>query len=147
MQMIVDIFKQLGVDDTIFTQFALVFVLFFLIKNVLMAKLQDVIELREGKTTKLEGDANQKFQEAEQLSQKYNDKIAEANAKAQKIFSDKKDEVNSDQKKVFEAAEKKTDAEVLDKKKKYEEELKKHKELVMQNADSLASNLINKITE
>ena len=53
MDMILTIFKSLGVDQTVFIQFATLIIIFFLVSNLLFSKLQEVLALREEKTTKL----------------------------------------------------------------------------------------------
>ena len=75
MDKVIQIFTQLGVDSTIFAQFAIFTALFFILKYVWFNKLLKVIELRELSTTKRESQANDKFNEAEKIAQKYDDEI------------------------------------------------------------------------
>ena len=66
MDMIIGIFQKLGVDQSVFYQFAIFIVLSQLFVHLLFNKLQFVLQTRESKTTKLRCEAGEKFKEAEQ---------------------------------------------------------------------------------
>ena len=99
LQQIVD---QLGVDYTVFYQFATLCVLFLITKFLFFNALQFVIENREEKTTKLESSAEVVTEKANKLSNEYKDKIDEAyRASKEKTLAEKNN--------LFEIAEKYTD--------------------------------------
>ena len=91
MDKVIQIFTQLGVDSTIFAQFAIFTVLFFVLKYVWFNKLLSVIELRENSTTKRDSNANEKFNEAGKLAQKYDDEIQDTYAETFKNVNSKKE--------------------------------------------------------
>ena len=76
MDKIIQIFTQLGADQSIFYQFAIFIVLFVLLKVVLFNKLLFVLETRENKTTKMEELANNKFSQADKLSKDFEEEIS-----------------------------------------------------------------------
>lgn len=146
MNEIIAIFKQLGVDSTIFFQFAIFVVFFAIVKVLLFDKLQFVIELRESKTTKLEGEANRKFQDAERLADEYREKMTDAQATSQeKLKSGKADVVNRERAK-YEEAQKKIIAEMDSDRKTFEQELSQKKGEILSQADVLAAELVNKLS-
>jgi len=146
METIINIFKSLGVDESIFVLFGLFCALYVVLKLVLFGKLQEVLESREGKTTGLEGNANKKFAEAEEMISKYNDKIEKANIEAQSIFSTKKSEIISRELKNYKEAESRVNRDVDAKRAEFTAELNEQKVTVMKSADSLSENLVQKLT-
>ncbi len=142
----VDVFKKLGIDSTIIFQFIIFLATFFILKVLFFSKLLFVLEQREGKTTKLEGTANEKFAEAEKMSNKYNDEVQEANVKAQELFSEKKNQIIDKERARFKSEESKVNADLDQKRKEIESEFLIQKEAVLKNADSLAGDLSNRLT-
>lgn len=142
----VDVFKKLGIDSTIIFQFIIFLVTFFLLKVLFFNKLLFVLQQREGKTTKLESEANDKFAEAEKMAAKYNDEVHEANVKAQGLFSSKKAEVIDKERARFKEAEAKVNGMLDEKRKEIEADFAVKKDALMKNADDLAGELSNKLT-
>lgn len=146
MESLIAIFNQLGVDGSIFYQFVLFFVLYFVVRSLLFKPLQDVIEDREGKTTKLEGQANHKFEKAKKLETEYKEKIDSAYLEAQEVFHSKKTEVIQREREVF----KKAEAEILNE---YEEKRKQElaaieskRNEILDQAKNLSNDLVEKLT-
>ncbi len=146
METIINIFKSLGVDETIFVLFGMYCALYVVLKVVLFGKLQEVLEQREGKTTGLEGNANKKFAEAEEMIAKYGEKIEKANIEAQSIFSSKKDEIVARERENFKQAESRVNRDIDTKRTEFTSELNEQKKTVMQSADALSENLVQKLT-
>lgn len=146
MDTFLNIFKSLGADVTFFYQLVLVLVFYFVLKYSLFGKLQEVLDLRENKTTKLEGNANKKFAEAEELAQKYKAELAKANQEAYSLLSDKKAAAESAQKAKLKEVENQLNIQVEAKRKEFMAELEVHKENVLKEADSLSGDLVNKLT-
>lgn len=146
MDTILNIFKSLGADETFFYQLALVIIFYFALKMSLFSKLQEVLDLRENKTTKLDGNANKKFAEAEQLSLKYKSELEKANQEAYSIVSQKRNEALNQQKKKVKEVEARLNSEVEEKRKEFMAELEVHKTNILKEADSLSSELVNKLT-
>lgn len=144
MDLVLSVFKKLNVDQTVFIQFAILVVLFFLLKVIFFNKLQFVLELRESKTTKLEDNANKTFSEAEGLSQKYKDEIDKAYVEAQEKYNKRKSEILDREKQNIKTAENQINLDVEKERAQFVAELDSKKKEVLNNADSLAKNLVDK---
>lgn len=147
MDAIVGIFVSLGVNKTIFIQFAIVIALYFVLKMVLFSKLQFILELRENKTTKLEGAANKKLQEAEAMAQKYKDQLDQAHQEAYRVLNKKKEEVLSREHKIIKAKEAELNSLVETKRKESEALVATQREEVLKSVDSLSGDLVNKLIQ
>jgi len=146
METFLNIFKSLGADVTFFYQLALVIIFYFTLKVSLFSKLQEVLDLRENKTTKLEGNANKKFAEAEELSQKYKSELDKVNHEAFGVIASKKNVVLDIQKAKIKDVEAKLNVQVDEKRKVFMTEVAEHKATILKEADSLSSDLVNKLT-
>lgn len=146
MDTIIGIFKSLGVDSTVFTQFIIICILYLVLRNLLFNKLQEVLELREGKTTKLEENANKKFIEAENLAKSYKEKINNAQSEAFSKLSKVKEDILKVEKDKLKEEEAKLNGEIEAKAKLFKEEVDQKKQQILASADSLANDLINKLT-
>jgi F-type H+-transporting ATPase subunit b len=144
MDLVLSVFKKLNVDQTVFIQFAILVVLFFLLKVIFFNKLQFVLELRESKTTKLEDNANKTFSEAESLSQKYKEEIDKTYVEAQEKYNKRKTEILDREKQNIKIAENQINQEVEQDRAQFVAELDSKKKEVLNNADSLAKNLVDK---
>ena len=142
----VGVFKKLGIDSTIIFQFVIFLITFFILKVLFFSKLLFVLEQREGKTTKLEGKANDKFAEAERMSAKYNEEVQETNVKAQELFSTKKSEIIDRERARFKTVETEVNKELDQKRKEIETEFATKKESLLKSADELAGELSNRLT-
>lgn len=147
MKLVYDIFEKLQLNQTFFTQFILVIIIFFLVKFLLMSKLQEVLDLREGKTVKREAGANEKFSKAGELADKYSQRIAEANSNAQKKIELKKQEVNKKEQNIFKEEVAKVELEMTGKREKTFQEVEVHKAAMMNEKDVLVEQLIEKVTK
>ena len=145
MDMIIGIFQKLGVDQSIFYQFAIFIVLFAALKAVFFNKLLFVLQTRESKTTKLDHQAGDKFKEAEKLSEKFETEIQKANEEAHQNMSELK---NSNLKKIH-ADQKEKETKVLanyeEQKKAVIAEVEAKRDAVLQNSKELSENLVNKL--
>jgi F-type H+-transporting ATPase subunit b len=144
MDLVLSVFKKLNVDETVFIQFAILVALFFFLKMIFFNKLQFVLELRESKTTKLEDNANKTFSEAESLSLKYKEKIDKAYVEAQGKYNKRKTEILEREKQNIKNAENQINQELEQERTQFVAELDSKKKEVLNNADSLAKNLVDK---
>ena len=101
MDAILSIFQSLGVDQTVFVQFILVIVVFTILSAFLFPKVQEVLELRESKTTKLEGHAHALYKKAEELAEQYKNNIEKTHQEAQAATSKKKSELINSEKELL----------------------------------------------
>lgn len=145
MDMIIGIFQKLGVDQSIFYQFAIFIVLFAALKAVFFNKLLFVLQTRESKTTKLDHQAGDKFKEAEKLSEKFETEIQKASEEAHQSMSEMK---NSNLKKI-QADQKEKELKVLanyeEQKKAVIAEVEAKRDAVLKSSNELSENLVNKL--
>jgi len=147
MGTIYKVLESLAIDHTFFYQFAIVVVLYLILRSLLFGKLQEVLDLREAKTTKMESGANEKIQMAEKLAQQYKDKIAQAKQEAFQIITKNKDEIISREAVKIKSHEEKVEAEIAVKRSEFEKEIESKKENIMKQAVSLSQELVNKIVQ
>ena len=147
MGAVVEIFKKLQVDETIFYQFFIFLILFVILKPLLFDKLLFVIQMREGKTTKLEGHADKKFAKSEKLAEEYNEKIKSVNSKAHKKFHDEKVSIEKEQKEKISKFSKELEGEIQARREKFAQEFEKREKDVTQKVDGLTDKLVNKLVQ
>ncbi len=78
MNEVINIFKSLGADETIFQQFIIFLVIFGILKPLLFDKILEVLTIREDKTVNLQDLSGQKFIKAENMAKEYSAKISDA---------------------------------------------------------------------
>tara|TARA_R110000868_G_scaffold100129_15_gene275510 strand:- start:1042 stop:1485 length:444 start_codon:yes stop_codon:yes gene_type:complete len=147
MDQIVVIFKQLGVDETIGHQFIVFVVMFALLKVVLFDKLQFVLELREAKTTKLDGDADAKFGQADKMANEYEEKMKAINAQAMHHVAEVKGKAISKQKSEIKKIEDQLDDQVESKRQEFMKEIEVKKGEILKSADQLSDGLVQKLIQ
>lgn len=147
MEFILDVLGKLSIDQTFIIQFILVLIFYFLIKTLLISKVQYVIELRDSKTTKMEDHANKKFQEADKLAEKFKEETEKAYVQAQEMFAAKKSEIVTREKNRYKAVEAEVSQKVDEEKKAFEGEIAQHRQKVMEGADQLSKDLVNRIIQ
>ena len=142
-----DILKQLGVDHTIFYQFAIFFVIFIVLKKLLFEKLQETLEFRESKTFKLEEQANVKSEKAKKMAEEYQNGIEGAHLEAQEKINTNKIAVVELGNQNFKIAEQKIYTEYELEKNQYQKVVLEKKEIILKKAGPLAEELSKKIIE
>lgn len=147
MDTILTVLKSLQIDSTLFIQLTIVTVLYFVTRNLIWSKLQDILENREAKTTKMESGAEEKTRLATELEKEYKVKIESAQSEAFSIIQTKKEEVTKrEAAKVKELADK-LESQLNAEKNEYAKELEEKKVAVMKDAEELSSLLVNKIVQ
>lgn len=145
MEMILGIFAKLGVDYTIAIQFAIVTLLFVILKMLFLNKLKEVLSTREEKTTKLETEANKKMNQALEASALYKNKMDKCYSDAQEYFVSKKNEINTREKEKLDSYEYHVSTEFEKKKVEYVKNVHEKKEVLMARSGELANNLVDKM--
>jgi F0F1-type ATP synthase membrane subunit b/b' len=144
MEKIIQIFVKLGVDQSIFYQFAVFVVVFFLLKIVFFNKLLFVLQTRESKTTKLEEEALGKFKLAQKLSDDFDKEIQKTSEETHKKMSDLKatslKEIHGAQKLEEERILKEFETE----KKVALDEVENKRQEILKTSDALANGLVDK---
>ena len=146
MDMILSVLERLSIDKTIIPTFFIVIIFYFIISNLFFKKLLQVIVNRESKTTKLEGSANQKAQEAEQLKNDYKSRVNEAYAESQNELKMRKAKETQAKKDIYLEKENKLNQEADNKLAEEMTVLSKKKDEVMASADGLSKVLVDKLT-
>ncbi len=147
MDVVLSIFQQLGANSSLLTQFLITAVIFVLAKVLFFDHLQNVLDSREDKTTKLEGNAEKQFEEVNKLSNAYKEKIQAANKEAKGKFDSAKGEISKTLEASYKAEESEIDTYVEASRKEVEKELHVKKEQIMNDAEQLATSLVQKITK
>ena len=147
MGMILTIFKSLGVDQTVFIQASILIVVFFLVSTLLFKKLQEVLELREYKTTKLESSAHAIYKQAEELAEQYKARVEKTHLDSQSANHKKKAEINLNAKEKLKNAEEQFTKEYEAERLKILKEISDQKGILFSKVDELSGNLVDKLTK
>ena len=147
MGTIYTILNSLKVDQSFYIQFILFIVFFNVLAPLLFKKLQEVLELREGKTTKLESHANHVYKQADELAEQYKVSIEKTHTDSQVIATKKKSEIMAKEREVLLANEEKMNGEYEGKKSSLVKDFAQKRVTVMAEAEKLSSTLVEKLTQ
>lgn len=147
MDAILSIFQSLGVDQTVFVQFASVIVIFAILSGVLFPKVKEVLDLRESKTTKLDGNANNLYKKAEDLSVQYKSVIEKTHTESQATSAKKKAELSDSERAELKKTEEAIQKDYEAKKAVVMKEIESKKSSVLSEADQLSKSLLEKLTK
>lgn len=139
------IIGQLGLNISFIFQFITTIILFFVAKHIFINKLQFIIENREEKTVKLESSADNIFERANTLSQKYNQRINEAKIDSQKRFNEEKSKIIKENDYKLKEAEKDIEKFIENARRENEDIVRNKKTEVLSKAEELSELLVNKI--
>ena len=147
MDMVVDIFKQLGADESLVYQFVIIVVLFYLTKYLFLNHLQAILDNREDKTVNLEGAAEKQFNEIEKIQKTYKEKIQSA-TKDLKLSSEmKKNEITKREEATYKNHEAEANTFIEASRKELENEVNTKRESVLNEAEELASRLVDRVVK
>jgi F0F1-type ATP synthase membrane subunit b/b' len=147
MDTIVIILKALKIDQTVLIQFGILFVFFNILAPLLFKRIQDILEYREGKTTKLESSAHAVYKQAEELANQYKARVEKTHADSQQKTQNQKLQVMNVERELLKSAEEKINTEYDERKNKILKELSDKRTTVMAEADKLAGSLVEKLTK
>ncbi len=147
MEMFVDIFKQLGANESLVHQFAIIVIMYFLTKYLFINHLQNLLEIREDKTVNLEGDAEKQFKEITKVQDEYKEKLQSANRTIKLKLDEKKSEIIKKEESVYREHELEINKFIENSRKEIEAEINTKKEKVLSEAEQLANTLVQKITK
>ena len=142
-----DIFVQLGTDQSILYQLAVIIVMFALSKMIFIKHMQSIIETREEKTSKLEGNTEKQFEEIEKIQKAYKEKIQAANKEVKKQLDEGKNELAKKYEAQYRAEEVVVNDFINKSKTEIETEITEKRSNVLNEAEELAKNLVNKIAK
>ena len=146
MDKIIQIFVKLGVDQSIFYQFIIFTVIFFLLKTLFFNKLLFVLQTRESKTTKLEEGAGNKMKEADKLSKEFEEEVRKANDLAHQAMSEKKNSALKNIEEIQKVEESKILKSFEERKLEVVASIESSKQQILSSADELSEKLVEKIT-
>jgi F0F1-type ATP synthase membrane subunit b/b' len=147
MDTIVIILKALKIDQTVLIQFGILVVFFNILAPLLFKRIQDILEYRESKTTKLESHAHAVYKQAEELAEQYKGKIEKTHADSQSVAAKKKSAVLEKERELLKTAEDQINSEYDERKAKILKDMSEKRTAVMAEADKLAGNLVEKLTK
>jgi len=93
MDVILGIFGQLGVDQTVFAQFIIAIIVFFGCKFFFLSKMRLILQTREDLTTGLEEEAEKLVHKAQEASDKFRNQVESVYQDNQEKFNNKKTEL------------------------------------------------------
>ena len=147
MNTIVTILNSLKIDQTFLIQFVLFVVFFNIIAPVLFKRLQEVLDLRDSKTTKLDSHANHVYKQADDLAVQYKASIEKTHSDSQAIATKKKNEIQAIEKAVFVGAEEKMTNEYEGKRSSLLKDIAEKRISVLAEAETLSNTLVEKLTK
>jgi len=95
MDVVLGIFGQLGIDQTVFAQFIITVLAFLGCKFFFLSKMRLILQTREELTTGLEEESEKLTQQAQEASEKFRDQVESVYQMNQEKFNSKKAELVS----------------------------------------------------
>jgi F0F1-type ATP synthase membrane subunit b/b' len=142
-----EIFTQLGVDDSLPYQFAIIVVVFVIAHFLFLGKLQSVLEIREEKTVKLENSADETVEKVTAMQSEYKTKMDDASRTALKIATDKKQSMTQKYTEQYKQSEKELNSLVDNSRNEFRNEVAANKAGYLSESDKLAESLVQKILQ
>jgi F-type H+-transporting ATPase subunit b len=147
MGTIYTILNSLKIDQSFYIQFTLFVVFFNILAPLLFKKIQNVLELRESKTVKLDSHANHLYKQVEDLAQEYKGSVEKTHQDSQSIASKKKAEILSKEREEMSVSEEKMSNEYETKKSAQVNEFSEKSKVIMAEASVLSDSLVAKLTK
>ncbi|MBT4791866.1 MAG: hypothetical protein HON90_09870 [Halobacteriovoraceae bacterium] len=147
MEMFIDIFKQLGADESLVHQLVIIVVMFYLTKFLFLDHLQQVLENREEKTVSLEGTAEKQFEEINKIQSEYKKKMIKVTRELKQNSESAKTEIAKKEEAKYKSHEQEINAFVDKSRKEVAADLAVKNEKVMEEAQDLAGSLVQKIAK
>jgi F0F1-type ATP synthase membrane subunit b/b' len=147
METFVAIFTQLGVDSSLPYQFFILVIVFVAANFIFLGKLQNVLEVREEKTIKLENTADETIEKVTSMQNEYKSKVDEANRVALKNSSDKKQKINQKYTDQYKQTEKEVNLLVDQSRNDFGKEVTANKGKYLSESEALSQSLVQKILQ
>ena len=142
-----EILTQMGVDGSLAYQFVIIVAVFVIANFLFLGKLQDVLEVREEKTVKLENSADETLEKVTSLQGEYKVKIDEANRAALKNATDKKQQITAKYTEQYKSVEREVNSFVDKSRNEFSKEIAGNKDKYLAESESLAQTLVQKILQ
>jgi F0F1-type ATP synthase membrane subunit b/b' len=147
METFVAVFSQLGVDSSLKYQFIILVVVFIASQFLFLEKLQNVLEIREEKTIKLENSADDVLEKATSMQNEYKTKIDEAHRTTLKTSSEKKQKITQKYTEQYKQSEKELGQQVDQSRLEFGKDVEANKEKYLAESESLSASLVQKILQ
>jgi F0F1-type ATP synthase membrane subunit b/b' len=147
MDMVIGILKQLGADQTIVHQFIIVILMYTIAKFTFLDHLLKVITNREEKTVKLEGNVDKQFNTINEMANEYKSKLSHANKSSREKIEENKKEITKNFENKFRSEEKLISEFVDNTRSELEKELVVKKDVLLNEAEQLSNDLVQKIVK
>jgi F0F1-type ATP synthase membrane subunit b/b' len=147
METFVAVFSQLGVDSSLKYQFIILVVVFIASQFLFLEKLQNVLEIREEKTIKLENSADDVLEKATSMQNEYKTKIDEAHRTTLKTSSEKKQKITQKYTEQYKQSEKELGQKVDQSRLEFGKDVEANKEKYLAESESLSASLVQKILQ
>lgn len=145
MDVVLGIFDQLGANMSLWYQLGIFIAMFILSKILFFDHLQNVIEKREEKTVKLEGNAEKQFEQVGEMSKSYKEKITSAKKEAKEKLNEEKARITKEFETHYRSNESDINKFVEQSRKEAQDQIDSKKQQVFAEADSLAKDLVAKL--
>jgi F0F1-type ATP synthase membrane subunit b/b' len=142
-----EIFTQLGVDNSLPYQFGIILVVFVIANFLFLGKLQNVLEVREEQTVKLENSADETVEKVAAMQSEYKVKIDDANRTALKVATDKKNTITQTYSAKYKQTEKEVNTLVDKSRNDFNQEVAASKATYLAESETLAQSLVQKILQ
>jgi F0F1-type ATP synthase membrane subunit b/b' len=147
METFVAVFSQLGVDSSLKYQFIILVVVFIASQFLFLEKLQNVLEIREEKTIKLENSADDVLEKATSMQNEYKTKIDEAHRTTLKTSSEKKQKITQKYTEQYKQSEKELGQQVDQSRLEFGKDVEANKAKYLAESESLSASLVQKILQ
>jgi F0F1-type ATP synthase membrane subunit b/b' len=142
-----EILTQMGVDGSLAYQFVIIVLVFVVANFLFLGKLQDVLEIREEKTVKLENSADETLEKVTSMQTEYKQKIEGANREAIKTSTEKKQQISQKYSEQYKSVERDVNNFVDQSRNEFSKEIANNKDKYLAESEALAQTLVQKILQ
>lgn len=147
METFTTIFTQLGADSSIVWQFLIIAIVFIISNGLFLGKLQEVLEIRNEKTTKLDDFADETLSKVKTMQEDYASKLQHASKEALSNSVEQKREISQKYFDEFKVAEKEMEKHLEEKRRQMMISANEAREIYLKQADKLSNQLVDKILQ
>jgi F0F1-type ATP synthase membrane subunit b/b' len=142
-----EILTQMGVDGSLAYQFVIIVAVFIIANFLFLGKLQNVLEVREEKTVKLENSADETLEKVTSMQGEYKLKVDQANRDALKNATEKKQQITQKYTEQYKAVERDVNNMVDKSRNDFSNEVASNKDKYLAESEVLAQSLVQKILQ
>lgn len=147
METFVAIFTQLGVDSSLTYQFGVIVFAFIAGNVIFLKKLQEILDVREEKTVKLEGSADETLEKVSSMQAQYKTQIDAAHSNALKVVTENKNTITMKATEEYKKAEKELSTKVETARNDFANQIAANKDKYMAESEALSQSLVQKIIQ